>query len=133
MVLVAVMAGCASDSETPTAPAADGSISTSSSAPPTSSSSSPSEEPVADVVMSNFFFDPAEVTVTSGDDLSLFNASASSSHSFTVTGQGIDAIVELQTGSDVTIELEAGTYPFFCKFHESAGMVGTLVVEPVAA
>jgi plastocyanin len=83
--------------------------------------------------MSNFFFDPEEITVTSGDELSLFNASASSSHSFTVTGQSIDVIVELQTGADVTIALEAGTYPFVCKFHQAAGMVGTLVVEPVAA
>ncbi|MGZ8565950.1 MAG: cupredoxin domain-containing protein [Actinomycetota bacterium] len=135
MVLVAAMAGCSSDTETPTAPAADGSISTSSStsSTPTSSSASPSEEPLADVVMSNFFFDPDEITVTSGDDLSLFNASASSSHSFTVTGQSIDVIVELQTEASATIDLEAGTYPFVCKFHESAGMVGTLVVQPVAA
>ena len=40
-------------------------------------------------------------------------------------------IVELQTEGSATIDLEAGTYPFVCKFHETAGMVGTL--EPVAA
>jgi plastocyanin len=50
-----------------------------------------------------------------------------------VTGQDIDVIVELQTEASATIDLEAGTYPFVCKFHESAGMVGTLVVQPVAA
>jgi plastocyanin len=50
-----------------------------------------------------------------------------------VTGQDIDVIVELQTEASATIDLEAGTYPFVCKLHESAGMVGTLVVQPVAA
>jgi len=29
----------------------------------------------------------------------------------------------------VTIDLAPGTYPFICRFHESQGMTGTLVVK----
>jgi plastocyanin len=61
----------------------------------------------------SFAFMPSTVTVTQGTTLKLDNV-IDSAHTFTVTGQGID--VETQPGktSQVTIDLEPGSYPFVC-------------------
>lgn len=76
----------------------------------------------------SFAFMPSTMTVTRGTTLMLKNVS-DTVHTFTVTGQGID--VETQPGqtSQVTIDLKPGSYPFVCRFHESLGMTGTLVVK----
>jgi plastocyanin len=73
-------------------------------------------------------FSPSTVTVKQGQTITLDNVS-STAHTFTVTGQSID--VETQPGmtAQVTIDLPPGTYPFVCRFHESMGMTGTLVVR----
>ena len=76
----------------------------------------------------SYTFSPSTVTVTQGKTITLDNVSTTA-HTFTVTGQGID--VETQPGktAQVTIDLAPGTYPFVCRFHESMGMTGTLVVR----
>jgi plastocyanin len=76
----------------------------------------------------SFAFMPSTVTVKQGATLTLNNVS-DAAHTFTVTGQSID--VETQPGktSQVTIDLKPGTYPFICRFHQSLGMTGTLVVK----
>ena len=76
----------------------------------------------------SFTFSPSTFTVKQGDTITLDNVS-DTPHTFTVTGQGID--VETQPGktAQVTIDLPPGTYPFVCRFHESMGMTGTLVVR----
>ena len=76
----------------------------------------------------SFTFSPSTVTATQGQTITLDNVSTAA-HTFTVTGQGID--VETQPGktAQVTIDLPPGTYPFVCRFHESMGMTGTLVVR----
>ena len=76
----------------------------------------------------SFTFSPSTVTVKKGQTITLDNVS-STAHTFTVTGQSID--VETQPGktAQVTIDLPPGTYPFVCRFHESMGMMGTLVVR----
>jgi plastocyanin len=75
-----------------------------------------------------FTFSPSTVTVNQGQTITLVNVS-DTPHTFTVTGQGID--VETMPGktAEVTIDLPSGTYPFVCRFHESMGMKGTLVVR----
>jgi plastocyanin len=75
-----------------------------------------------------FTFSPSTITVKQGDTIKLDNVS-DTPHTFTVTGQSID--VETQPGktAQVTIDLPPGTYPFVCRFHESMGMTGTLVVR----
>src|SRR5262245_19627158 len=74
-----------------------------------------------------FAFMPSTINVKQGTTLMLKNVS-DTAHTFTVTGQGID--VETQPGatSQVMIDLEPGSYPFICRFHQSLGMIGTLVV-----
>ena len=76
----------------------------------------------------SYTFSPSTVTVKQGQTITLDNVSTTA-HTFTVTGQGID--VETQPGktAQVTIDLPPGTYPFVCRFHESMGMTGTLVVR----
>jgi plastocyanin len=73
-------------------------------------------------------FSPSTVKVTQGQTITLVNVS-DAAHTFTVTGQGID--IETMPGktAKVTIDLPPGTYPFICRFHESMGMKGTLVVR----
>jgi plastocyanin len=76
----------------------------------------------------NFTFSPSTISVKQGDTINLDNVS-DTPHTFTVTGQSID--IETQPGktAQVTIDLPPGTYPFVCRFHESMGMTGTLVVR----
>lgn len=75
-----------------------------------------------------FTFSPSTVTVHQGQTITLTNVS-DTAHTFTVTGQGID--IETMPGKTdtVTIDLPPGTYPFVCRFHESMGMKGTLMVR----
>ena len=76
----------------------------------------------------SFAFMPSTITVKQGATLKLDNVS-DTAHTFTVTGQGID--VETQPGqtSQLTIDLKPGTYPFICRFHQSLGTTGTLMVK----
>jgi plastocyanin len=75
-----------------------------------------------------FTFSPSTVKVTQGQTITLVNVS-DAAHTFTVTGQGIDIETMAGKTAKVTIDLPPGTYPFVCRFHESMGMKGTLVVR----
>lgn len=75
-----------------------------------------------------FTFSPSTVKVTQGQTITLVNVS-DAAHTFTVTGQGIDIETLPGKTATVTIDLSPGTYPFVCRFHESMGMKGTLVVR----
>jgi plastocyanin len=76
-----------------------------------------------------FTFSPSTVTVNQGQTITLSNVS-DTAHTFTVTGQSIDIETMPGKAAKVTIDLPPGTYPFVCRFHESMGMKGTLVVRP---
>jgi len=75
-----------------------------------------------------FTFSPSTITVKQGDTIKLDNVS-DTPHTFTVTGQSIDLETQPGKTAQVTIDLPPGTYPFVCRFHESMGMTGTLVVR----
>jgi plastocyanin len=75
-----------------------------------------------------FTFSPSTVTVNQGQTITLVNVS-DTAHTFTVTGQGIDVETMPGESAKVTIDLPPGTYPFVCRFHESMGMKGTLLVR----
>ena len=98
---------------------------------PSPSTSMPSNTIMRTVVEgpgNSFAFMPSAITVKQGATLTLDNVS-DTAHTFTVTSQSID--VETQPGqtSQVTIDLPPGSYPFICRFHQSLGMTGTLVVR----
>jgi plastocyanin len=84
---------------------------------------------VRTVTQVNYRFAPAKVTVTSGDVITVSDTNPSTPHTFTVEGTPIDVSNNPQQSQDVTIDLDPGTYVFFCRFHRSQGMEGTLIVQ----
>jgi plastocyanin len=75
-----------------------------------------------------FVFSPVKLTVTKGQTVDVKNVS-SVSHTFTIQGQGIDAVNNGGQSQKVKIDLARGTYTFVCRFHQSLGMQGTLIVK----
>ena len=79
------------------------------------------------IALEDNVFVPATLTVASGAELELDNE-GEAPHTFTVDGQSIDVEVAAGENGTATIDLESGTYDFICRFHEAAGMTGTLTV-----
>ncbi len=75
-----------------------------------------------------FVFSPVKLTVTKGQTVGVKNVS-SVSHTFTIQGKGIDAVNNGGQSQEVKIDLAPGTYTFVCRFHQSLGMQGTLIVK----
>jgi plastocyanin len=85
----------------------------------------------AGLTMMDSFFEPPCLAVSSTQAIALQN-SGNIEHNFSVSGGDIDIDVEPgdeASTDEVGTDLAAGTYQFFCKYHEGDGMVGTLVVE----
>ena len=78
------------------------------------------------IAMRDDRFVPGNVTV-SGTEIVLVNK-GQSIHNFSIKGQGIDYDVQPGETEYEDVELPPGSYKFFCKYHEGAGMVGTLQV-----
>ena len=79
------------------------------------------------VAMQDNVFVPSTLTVASGAELELENE-GESEHTFTIEGESIDEELEPGDNANVTVDLDPGTYDFFCEFHQAAGMTGTLTV-----
>jgi plastocyanin len=75
-----------------------------------------------------FVFSPVKLTVTKGQTVDVKNVS-SIPHTFTIQGKGIDAVNQAGQSQKVKIDLAPGTYTFVCRFHESLGMQGMLIVK----
>lgn len=78
----------------------------------------------------DFFFSPTcELSVRTGSTVTLtVHNSGQALHNVTFSDQGIDA--DVAPGQTVTVNVKvgaAGTYAYFCKYHRTSGMVGTLV------
>jgi len=80
------------------------------------------------VTQANYTFSPSTFKVASGDTITVKDSTPSTPHTFTIDGQNVDVEVSPATSQDVKIDLPAGTYPFFCRFHQAEGMTGTLTV-----
>jgi plastocyanin len=80
------------------------------------------------VTQADYSFSPSTPKVASGDVVTIDNSTPGTPHTFTVDGQDIDVTVAPGTSQDVTIDLPAGSYPFYCRFHQAQGMTGTLKV-----
>jgi plastocyanin len=76
----------------------------------------------------NYSFNPSKFTVKSGSTITVKNTTTDTPHTFTVTGQNIDVTVNPGDSAQVKVDLPKGTYPFYCRFHKSLGMTGTLTV-----
>jgi plastocyanin len=83
---------------------------------------------VFDLTMQNTSFHPSCVVAKSTQSISIENKDGIL-HNFSITGTSVD--VDVQPGSTFNgrpAGVAAGTYSFFCKYHRSVGMVGTIVV-----
>ena len=80
------------------------------------------------VSLSNYLFDPDPVRVARGDVVAVRNDNTRTPHTFTVVGEDVDLELAPQETETVEIDLPAGTYKLICRFHETLGMTGTLVV-----
>jgi plastocyanin len=80
------------------------------------------------VTQSNFVFTPSTLTVAAGTTVTVTNSEASTSHTFTIDGQGINITNSGGQSQDVTLNLKPGTYTFYCQFHVSQGMKGTVTI-----
>ena len=81
------------------------------------------------MTQSDFFFTPRVVTSHTGDRLTISNVSATSPHTFTIAGKGIDVVNSPGQSKSITIKLSPGSYPFVCTYHQALGMTGTLIVS----
>jgi plastocyanin len=79
-----------------------------------------------------FTFDKDALEASAGETTFEFTNDASIPHNFTIEGVEGAATETVTQGNDsITVDLEAGTYTYFCSVpgHREGGMEGTLTVE----
>jgi plastocyanin len=83
------------------------------------------------VSMTEFAFDPSDLTVSEGDSIDVTN-DGGTDHNLTVEDEDL-ATSDLGPGDseELTVDIPAGDYTFICTIgdHEAQGMTGTLTVE----
>jgi plastocyanin len=83
------------------------------------------------VSMTEFAFDPSQLTLSEGDTIEVTN-DGELPHNFTVEEENL-ATADLDGGAseELTVDIPPGEYEFICTIadHEEQGMTGTLTVE----
>ena len=123
-VMVLVAAACTNKGGQPAVAATDGSVTPS---PTTQSPAGPGASEL-NVSLANYSFTPSTLAVKPGGTIHLHNTTPATPHTFVVAGQSIDVSISAGATQVVNIDLPPGTYPFYCRIHQSLGMTGTLVV-----
>jgi plastocyanin len=98
--------------------------------PPQETTASPTETGGAfsgTLVMHDNTFDPNTFEVASGTEVEIENEGAAL-HNFSITEVDIDIDVQAGETGTAHLELDPGTYDFFCEYHKSLGMTGTLTI-----
>jgi plastocyanin len=91
------------------------------------------EEVIITVDSTNLQFSPSEVTITEGDTVRFFWQGQLLAHN-TVEKNGIFDSGDPERDVDYSFKFEVGTngtYDFVCEPHESANMVGKIIVNPL--
>ncbi len=94
---------------------------------------STSEEVVVTVDSTNLRFSPSSVTITEGDTVRFFWSGELLAHN-AVAEDGLFDSGDTSRNVDYAFTFEAGTngtHQYVCEPHESVGMVGTVIVEPM--
>ena len=96
--------------------------------PAQTQSSATSSSNAVTITMVDFSFQPTTVTASTSQAITLVN-NGSALHNFTI--QGTSVTVDVQPGQSTTLaapgpSFTPKTYTFFCKYHQSQGMTGTL-------
>jgi plastocyanin len=122
-LLLLTLAGCSSSSGSKTAVAPS-----SSKAASAASSSSTAVAGAAQIVIDNFTFSPATLTVTPGEKVTVVNKD-STTHTVTATGNKAFDTGDIASGATTTFTAPstAGSYPYICTIHQF--MHGTLTVS----
>lgn len=119
ILLALIAAACSSGGTTSASPSAT-----------PSPSLTPGTGPFAEVTQADYSFTPSAFAISTTQGLSIKNLGPSL-HNFSITGTQID--LDVQPGQSTNTEsiggvVQPGTYEFFCKYHKSRGMVGTIMV-----
>jgi plastocyanin len=91
------------------------------------------EEVIITVDSTNLQFSPSEVTITEGDTVRFFWQGQLLAHN-AVEKNGVFDSGDPQRDVDYSFKFEVGTngtYDFVCEPHESANMVGKIIVNPI--
>ncbi len=77
-----------------------------------------------------YYFEPTILKGTAGQKMTLeLSNEGSALHNFSVTDQNVDQEVPSGQRAEVTVTFpQSGTLVFFCKYHQTLGMVGALEV-----
>lgn len=83
------------------------------------------------VEMDDFYFEPKTITGDAGSRLTLeLENEGQAPHTFTIDEQDVDVEVEAGEDAEATVTIpESGSVQFYCRFHKSQGMVGTLTAS----
>jgi plastocyanin len=90
-----------------------------------------SGESSVELEQDNFYFEPTIMKGSPGQELTIeLSNEGSALHNISIPDQSIDQDVQPDTKGEVTVTLpDSGTLVFFCKYHQSRGMVGALEVS----
>ena len=78
----------------------------------------------------DFGYVPDLVITPSGDPLRLtIRNQGAHTHTFTIDSLGVDVVIPPRTTTVVTLRAAPARYFFYCRFHQSLGMRGHLVVS----
>jgi len=123
--VVLLLAACSSSSSSSSSSAAGGATTS-----PAAAGTDVSGKTTFAIDAQDFSFSPNALTGSAGQSLSItVTNKGSATHTFTIDSENVD--VELAPGDSqkVTVTFpESGSVEFYCKFHVSSGMKGTLQV-----
>jgi plastocyanin len=90
-----------------------------------------SGESSVELEQDNFYFEPTVLKGTPGEKLTIeLSNEGSALHNFSIPDQSIDQDVQPDAKGEVPVTFpDSGTLVFFCKYHQSQGMVGALEVS----
>lgn len=83
-----------------------------------------------EVELDDYYFQPKTIGGDAGQKITLeLKNEGSTEHNFTLSDQGVDQDVEEGETAKVTVTVpQSGSLRFYCKYHRSMGMTGTLKV-----
>jgi plastocyanin len=85
--------------------------------------------PTTDVTARDFAFDPSELTLEAGKEVTIVLTNEDSAeHNITAEELDVDADAEGGETGQATVTPDAGSYDFHCKYHPDQ-MTGTITVE----
>jgi plastocyanin len=78
----------------------------------------------------NFFFSPSTLEGSAGQDLAItIKNEGTTQHTFTIDSLNIDVAIDPGQSQQVDVTFpQTGTVQFYCRFHQTNGMIGQLEV-----